>query len=88
MEKFVPDGITWLSEDEKYLNGIEIGAILMLCHLSTTPLIKAKVRAWNEDQLRVAAPAVGYHFNVDTRDEDWCYVTLSIRTPVEGAGDA
>lgn len=83
MEEFVPSTIPWLSEDSRYHDGVEIGALLTVFRMSNPVLLKAKIRAGNEDQLRVLSPGLGYHFNVDARDEEWAYITMTSRVSVE-----
>ena len=47
----------------------------MLCRMGI-PQIQAKIRWDNEDQIRVAAPRLGYIVDVMKREEDWSYLTL------------
>lgn len=77
---FFPSEIPWLDKDEKYLNGVEVGAALMLMRLGM-PMVKVKINSINEDQLRVGAGAMGYHVCVDKRDGAWTHLTFATKTP-------
>lgn len=77
MQDFISEDIPWLAEDRRYQDGIELGAILMVCKLNPSSIIKAKIRWGNEDQLRIAAPRLGYKFECVSREEDWAHVKLT-----------
>lgn len=73
-----PDDLPFLSSDERFLNGVECGALLMLTQMGA-PLIKMKVHGINEEQIRVGAAFQGYHVMVDTREGEWSYMTLAAK---------
>jgi hypothetical protein len=84
MTDLFPDDLPWLSTDTTFLNGVEVGAMLILCQLGA-PMIKMRVHSINEDQIRVGASYSGYHVNIDKRDKDWAYLTLVAKgVPEEG----
>lgn len=74
-----PDTIPWLSQDEKFMNGVECGALLMLCQMGA-PLVKLKIHSINEDQIRTGASAMNYHVMVDKREGEWVFLTLATKT--------
>lgn len=86
MTELFPEAIPWLSQDEKYLNGVEVGALLMLCKVGA-PLIKMKIHGINEDQIRVGAGFIGYHVCVDHRDEQWTTLTLAVKSQPQAESD-
>ena len=75
LEDYFDDDIPWLCEEDLFFRGVEVGALLMLCRMGI-PQIQAKIRWDNEDQIRVAAPRLGYIVDVMKREEDWSYLTL------------
>lgn len=79
MSDLFPDDIPWLSQDQKYLDGVEVGALLMLCKIGA-PMVKMKIHPINEDQIRVGASHMGYHVCVDHRDQDWTTLTLAVKS--------
>lgn len=86
LAEIFPDTMPWLTQDVKYLNGVEVGAMLMLCKIGA-PLIKMKIHPINEDQIRVGAIHIGYHVCVDHRDAEWTTLTLAAKSPAPEAED-
>ena len=78
IKDFFPEDLPWLTSDEKYLDGVELGAVLMILTFKAI-VVSVKIRSINEEQLRVAAPMMGYHMSVDQRSHDWAQLTFQLR---------
>jgi hypothetical protein len=78
VEDYFKDDVPWLTDNDAFFRGLEAGAVLMLCRMGL-PMIQAKIRWDNEDQVLVAAATMGYTCSVTDRTRKWTSMTIEQR---------